>query len=125
VAASLAALNGSVATTYINIVEQKIGGAALGGVLGYATGGVVARMGEWGTETLHYPNGGVAYTSGDGLYGVPRGTLVTPHTGLERPGTNIALTVNIANANNTEQIVREIVPALTRALNVQQQGYAR
>jgi hypothetical protein len=124
VASALAAIDGSVATTYINIVEQKIGAAGLGGVMGYDSGGVVARMGEYGTERLTFPGGGIAFTSGDALYNVPRGTLVTPHTGLENTGGGgINLTVNIANANNTEQIVREIVPALQRALQTHQRGY--
>lgn len=55
------------------------GGSRLhGGVVGYANGGVVARMAEAGPELLRFANGGTAWAMNDGLYNVPRGTYVTP-----------------------------------------------
>lgn len=49
-----------------------------GGVMGYADGGIVARMAEAGPELLHFANGGMGMAMSDGLYNVPRGTYVTP-----------------------------------------------
>lgn len=54
----------------------ETGSNRLGGVVGYAGGGVVARMGEAGAELLHFANGGTALALTDGLYSVPRGTYV-------------------------------------------------
>lgn len=124
----LALFNGTTVTAYANVVQvggvDRIGN---GGVAGYANGGMVAaRMGEWGTETLHFPNGGVAHTRGDGIYAVPQGTYVTPHTGNERTGST-TVHVNIANLYGdetlAERVSAQIVPAIQRAMAQHVRGF--
>jgi len=78
-------LNGKHSTVYIDTVGNlgPTGGgqetALHGGVMGYARGGVVARMAEGNRpELLHFRGGGTALAMTDGLYNVPQGTYVTP-----------------------------------------------
>lgn len=79
-----------------------------GGVVGYANGGVVARMAEAGPELLRFANGGTAWAMQDGLYNVPRGTYVTPAPasrgqGRQAPGIVINGNVTVI-ANDARQM---------------------
>jgi hypothetical protein len=129
----LNAFNGSSATGYINVVQtggvDRIAGAQ-GGVMAYAHGGVTALMGEWGNETLHFPNGTKGRTNGPGLYGVPEGTYVTPASATSQTsGAPIVnLTVNIGGSvvgmdDVAEEVSREIVPAIQRAMAAHERGF--
>jgi HAMP domain-containing protein len=75
----LANLDGASATitTYHYDVETS-NKFANGGVVGFATGGMVpVRLAELGPELLHFANGGTAIAPRDGAYMVPEGTLVS------------------------------------------------
>lgn len=128
-------LDGRVATSYITTYVQTVGdfigsgtsplGNALGGVVGYAQGGVVAEMAEWGPELLHYPNGGVALAKTPGIYTVPAGTYVdtAPATaeklgGMGRPFIGeLHVHTNGTNARQmAEDVARELVPAFAQML---------
>lgn len=61
-------------------------GARLGGVMGYARGGVVIEAAEAGAELMHFANGGTALARYRGLYNVPHGTYVDT-----APATNAKL----------------------------------
>jgi hypothetical protein len=81
----LAALDGRTVTTYIKTVESntrlydQVSGNMHGGVIGkYASGGVVAEMGEAGPELFRVPNGGWGVAATHSLYNVPPGTSVLP-----------------------------------------------
>ena len=134
----LAGLDGDSATVYLNTVNtttyQTVGTPGgmffgLGGVASYAQGGVTARMGEYGDEMLHFPNGGVAMTRGDGLYTVPQGTYVDTAPATKRKigagaGT-VVLNIENLYGDDTlaERVSRQIVPAIQRAMAMHQRGY--
>jgi hypothetical protein len=72
-------LDGSSATTYVKTVHSgQLTGAMHGGVIGYADGGVVARMGETGPELFTTPRGNWGIAATDSYYNVPAGTSVLP-----------------------------------------------
>jgi hypothetical protein len=141
VSGALSALNGKTATTYINTVYtttyQTVGSPGgmffgHGGVVdNYATGGVVAEMGEWGPEMLHFPNGGVAMARTPGIYSVPQGTYVdtAPATAakVQSLSGGINVTINVAGSvgvdDLTEQVTRQLVPALQRAASQHMRSY--
>jgi hypothetical protein len=141
VSGALAALNGRTATTYINTVYtttyQTVGSPGgmffgHGGVVdSYATGGVVAEMGEWGPEMLHFPNGGVAMARTPGIYAVPQGTYVdtAPATAAKvqslSGGINVTINVagNVGVDDLTEQVTRQLVPAIQRAASQHMRSY--
>jgi hypothetical protein len=137
VSGALAALNGRTATTYINTVYTTSyitsglpGG--LGGVMnGYAAGGVVAEMAEWGPEMLHFPNGGVAIAPTRGIYNVPMGTYVdtAPATSAKMQGMGGGFTfVNngtiIGIPDLERQITRTISEGLQRASSIHRSSFA-
>jgi hypothetical protein len=131
VSSALAGLNGRTATTYIDTVYRTIGAPAigLGGVAGYATGGVVAEMAEWGPELLHFPTGGVALAPTRGMYTVPQGTYVdtAPTTATKMLG-GVNVTVNVRGNvygidDLTLEVTRQMVPALERAAAEYRRGY--
>jgi hypothetical protein len=119
----LDALDGRVVTSYAQVrssgsiffpgtsAQETTG--RLGGVMGYAGGGVVARMAEAGPELLHFSNGGSALALTDGLYNVPRGTFVdtAPATKAKLGGMG-GETIVIQNmtviANDPEQFSRQL-----------------
>jgi hypothetical protein len=111
-------------TIYVTTVHQSIRAGAdlgLGGVAGYAVGGVVAEMAEWGPELLHFPNGGVALARDRGLYSVPQGTYVdTAPATAYKLGGGVGVTININGPASwddaAEQVSRKIVPAIQRAM---------
>ena len=85
---------------------------AHGGVVGYANGGVVARMAEAGPELLRFRDGGTAWAMNDGLYNVPRGTYVTPAPasrgqGRQAPGIVINGNVTVI-ANDARQMYESL-----------------
>lgn len=125
VGATLSALDGRTATTYINTVygTSTIGGNALGGVAGYGNGGVViAELAEWGPERLRFANGGTAIVADRGLYAVPAGTYISPNNATgEVTAGGINVSVNVAGTVLTELDLaeisaRHIAPALTAVL---------
>ena len=129
IAGLLASLDGQVATTYVQTVNQTIQQTlnpfGNGGVAGYASGGVVAKMAEWGPELLHFPNGGVALARNPGIYSVPQGTYVdtAPATaeklgGMGRPFIGeLHVHTNGTNARQmAEDVARELVPAFAQML---------
>lgn len=101
-----------------------------GGVMGYADGGVVARMGEVMPEMLTSPNGKKSLALTDGLYGVPQGTYVTPGpatAGITGNFGGVTVNVNIENLYGdetlAEKVSAEIVPAIQRAMAIHERGY--
>nr|MBA2707159.1 hypothetical protein [Gemmatimonadaceae bacterium] len=133
----LDAYDGRTVMAYVGTTYYSIGAPGgmffgHGGVAGYADGGVVARMGEWGNELLHYPQGGIAITRGDGLYSVPRGTYVdtAPATQAKLSdmtgGITVNLTINgsVGVSDITEQVTRELVPAIQRAASLHRRSFA-
>ena len=114
-------LNGKSATFYVNEVRTGISignpsgpgfeELAHGGVVGYANGGVVARMAEAGPELLRFRDGGTAWAMQDGLYNVPRGTYVTPAPASKGQGRS-APSIVIQNlnlySNDPRDMVRQI-----------------
>lgn len=128
---ALMALDGSSATAYITTIQQTIGGAgvfALGGVAGYAAGGVVIRAGEAGMEQFDFPNGrhGLAVT--DGLYTVPMGTYVhtAPATATKGGGPSINVTIagNVYGIDDLErQLTRSLAGAWTSAMRMHERSY--
>lgn len=118
--AAVNALNGAHATATITTVVETITKNTLfahGGVVGgYDDGGVVARMAEAGPELLHFRDGGTGWAMTDGLYGVPRGTYVTPAPASKRAlggdggGIHVHGPVNIYPA--TGDVQREFTAAL-------------
>jgi hypothetical protein len=120
-------VSNSYINTYVTTISSFIGsgtsplGNALGGVAGYAVGGVVAEMAEWGPELLHFPNGGVALARDRGLYSVPQGTYVdTAPATAYKLGGGVGVTININGPASwddaAEQVSRKIVPAIQRAM---------
>lgn len=102
----------------------------LGGVAGYAGGGVVIRAGEAGPERLDFPNGmhGLAVT--DGLYNVPVGTYVNtaPATATGNHGgitVNVTVNGSVGVDDLTEQVTRQLVPALQRAIKINRTGHGQ
>lgn len=140
VSSALSALDGRTATTYINTVYtttyQTVGSPGgmffgLGGVAGYADGGVVARMAENGPEMLHFPMGGVAVAPSPGIYAVPRGTYVdtAPATAHKLNSMGGAFTfINqgtiIGVPDLERQITRTISEGLRRANQIHRSSFA-
>jgi len=100
-------------TVYAGVsASNPSGGSRLhGGVVGYANGGVVARMAEAGPELLRFRDGGTAWAMQDGLYNVPRGTYVTPAPASKGQGRS-APSIVIQNlnlySNDPRDMVRQI-----------------
>jgi hypothetical protein len=126
IASQIFGLNGMTATTYviteyISNYSSNMSAVGHGGVAGYAVGGVVAEMAEWGPELLHFPNGGVALARDRGLYSVPQGTYVdTAPATAYKLGGGVGVTININGPASwddaAEQVSRKIVPAIQRAM---------
>ena len=79
-------------------------GLRLGGVAGYAHGGMVTiHAGEAKWEMLDFPNGRHGIAATDGLYTVPQGTMVTPHPAsvdrVRGMGGGMSFTVHIEEVN--------------------------
>lgn len=117
-------------TTYYTNIGQPGYQEMHGGVMGYADGGVVARMGETMPELMTLPNGAKRLALTDGLYGVPQGTYVTPGPATAGMTGNLGGTtvhVHIANLYGdetlAEKVSREIVPAIQRAMAVHERGF--
>jgi hypothetical protein len=126
VSSLLSALDGRTSTSYIvteyiSNYSSNMSAVGHGGVAGYAVGGVVAEMAEWGPELLHFPNGGVALARDRGLYSVPQGTYVdtAPATAYKLGGvTSVNININGPSSwdDAAEQVSRKIVPAIQRAM---------
>jgi len=126
VANLLGSLNGREAITYITTVNRTVSsdisrGKALGGVVGYANGGIPAELAEWGTERLHFANGGTALVHNRGIYEVPPNTYVSPNNAVGNGGSG-GLMVQIDVHGNiygigdlAEQVTAQIVPAISEA----------
>jgi hypothetical protein len=76
-------IDGRVVTTYLKTVNtnlfDQLNRNMHGGVVGkYASGGVVAEMGEAGPELLQFPTGGWGLAATHSFYNVPPGTSVLP-----------------------------------------------
>ncbi len=129
--AALELLDGStIATRYVDVVTRTstLPGNALGGVIpGYATGGVLFRGGELGPEMLHFATGGTALLPGDGIYGAPPGTYVSPNNATGNVGQ--APTINLGGIHIhgnvygiddlTDQVVAVLSSNLIQSLNSQ------
>lgn len=76
------ALDGRTATTYIRTVGMAPTASALGGVPGYASGGIPVELAEWGPERLHFANGGMLDIMQRGIYAVPPNTYVSPNNAV-------------------------------------------
>jgi hypothetical protein len=125
-------LNGQVATTYVQTIALQAKQMGLGGVAGYADGGVVAKMAEWGPEMLHFPNGGIVVAQTPGIYSVPQGTYVdtAPATAAKMQsvsGGGVNVVINVAGSvgvdDLTEQVTRQLVPAIQRAASQHMRSY--
>lgn len=111
-------------TVTVTTINQTLNPFMLGGVAGYADGGMVTiRAGEAGPERLDFPSGrnGLAVT--DGLYTVPVGTYVNtaPATAMSTGNWGgVSVTININGPASwddaAEQVSRKIVPAIERAM---------
>lgn len=115
-------------TVTVTTINQAINPFALGGVAGYAAGGVVIRAGEAGMEQFDFPNGrhGLAVT--DGLYTVPMGTYVhtAPATATKGGGPSINVTIagNVYGIDDLErQLTRSIAGAWTSAMRMHERSY--
>jgi hypothetical protein len=80
---ALAGLDGMTAQVFINVAQTGTNpatfglgqGARLGGLLSFASGGMV-ELAEAGPEMLRFPTGGMAMAMSRGIYAVPDSTLV-------------------------------------------------
>jgi hypothetical protein len=134
----LNAMDGRSVTAYIHTVSTFSGsslsplGYAHGGVVdGYAAGGVVAQMAEYGPEMLHFPNGGVALARSPGIYNIPQNTYVdTADSTASKLGgfsrgvvVNLTINGNVGIDDIAEQVTRQLVPAIQRASSAYLRGY--
>lgn len=119
---ALMALDGASATAYITTIQQTIGGAGIfaeGGVIPQAAMGRVLSgttlVGEHGPELL--------------LGGEGRGGMVVPATASSRTGNgwggDVVVNVygNVGVDDLTEQITAKLVPALQRAVGINNAAY--
>jgi hypothetical protein len=126
----------SVTTTLTtNLVTNYIttgtpGGVGFGGVAGYANGGVVAELAEWGPELVHYPSGGMGLAVNRGMYNLPVGSYVdtAPSTTAKLSsfgGVTLNMTINgnVGIDNIAEEVTRRIVPAIQQAANQHLRSY--
>lgn len=138
----LQSIDGQTATTYVNTIYTGYGNPttssnqpmAMGGVVkGYAEGGVVAEMNEYGLEGLMFPDGSYGYTGGRrGLHSVPKGTLVTPASHIRAKGggsQGLSVTINVGGSivgvpDIAEAVSDEIIPAIIQAQNEWMAGFA-
>jgi hypothetical protein len=114
----LSALNGKVATSYVKTVYSASGTRelpfAMGGIPGFASGGVMFRGAEAGPEVLHFAGGGSTPIYHDGIYSAPPNTYVSPanaNPGLSGGGMHV--NVYVSGSITTERaltanITREI-----------------
>ena len=111
--AAIPVLGQVLGTNYIDIVTRQMTQVfGSGGVARYATGGVVAEMGEYGDEVVHFADGGVGRTRGRGLYGLPGGSYVTPApASIERlrGGGGVTVVVNVGGSVITEGDLAAVV----------------
>lgn len=118
----------TITTEYITIASER-NSRGHGGIAGYATGGVVAEMAEWGPELLHFPNGGVALARNPGIYTVPAGTLVdtAPATAEKLnngPTINVTISGNVYGIDDLErQLTRSISDAWVQATRMHERSY--
>lgn len=106
-------------------------GAYNGGVPGYANGGAVRSwLAEIDPEIVHLAGGGVALARSKGIYDVPRGSYVStaPATrslmAMGGPTIQVIVQGNIYGMDDlTEQVTRELTPALVAAFESHYAGY--
>lgn len=120
--AALMALDGASATAYITTIQQTIGGAGI-----FAEGGVIpaAAMGRvLSGTTLVGEHGPELLLGGEG-----RGGMVVPATASSRTGNgwggDVVVNVygNVGVDDLTEQITAKLVPALQRAVGINNAAY--
>lgn len=112
--------NGTPFNPYSNGVPP---GGMLGGVFDeFANGGVVIRAAEVGPEIAHFPMGGTALLSQDGLYNVPNGTYISPNNAMpESPQGGQTLVINAPIYGNVYGI-DDMADALSAAVSKRWRG---
>lgn len=138
---TLDGLNGK--SAFVTVYQNTVGsvqsvanqlngsGAYNGGVVGYANGGAVrAMLAEIDPEIVHLAGGGVALARSKGVYDVPRGSYVStaPATrslmAMGGPTIQVIVQGNVYGMDDlTEQVTRELTPALVAAFESHYAGY--
>lgn len=121
----------TLATTYVDVVNRtrSIPGDYLGGIAGYANGGMVVELAENGPEILHFASGGTALVPNRGIYEVPAATYVSPNNAIAGNGYG-GITIDFSGAvfHNTSRdemnawAREDFVPMIERSLTDRRTG---